>query len=153
MRKDGDTMGRSDVVGILLRHGEDDFSLWQPENDPRFADFLESHETEGTSVRGNGAEILSEVRDALHMERNAVHVIVYSDCDGEYVGLDVFDSFDAALAQYEKRLKETRDDNPDDPDWVTELEHDEAGGELCFRDRSGYEVFYRRETVQSARRR
>ena len=53
-------MEKSDVVGILFRHGDDDFSLWQPENDPYFADFLEKHETDGSSVRGNGAEILSE---------------------------------------------------------------------------------------------
>ncbi|MDO4846089.1 MAG: hypothetical protein Q3977_05675, partial [Oscillospiraceae bacterium] len=120
---------------------------------PYFADFLEKHEADGGSVRGNGAEILSEVRNTLGLDTPVVHVVVYSDCDGEYVGLDVFDSFVAALTQYKKRLKETRDDNPDDPDWVTELEHDEASGELCFRDRSGYEVFYRRETVQTVRRR
>jgi len=146
-------MEKSDMVGILFQHGDDDFSLWQPENDSYFSDFLEKHETDGSSVRGNGAEILSETWIALGMSAPAVHVIVYSDCDGEYVGLDVFDSFDAALRQYNKRLRETRDDNPDEPDWVTELEHDEASGKLCFRDRSGYEVFYRRETVQKAQRR
>ena len=58
-------MEKSDVVGILFRHGDDDFSLWQPESDPYFADFLEKHETDGSSVRGNSAEILSEVRGAL----------------------------------------------------------------------------------------
>ena len=57
-------MEKSDVVGILFRHGDDDFSLWQPESDPYFADFLEKHETDGSSVRGNSAEILSEVRGA-----------------------------------------------------------------------------------------
>ena len=141
-------MEKSDVVGILFRHGDDDFSLWQPENDPYFADFLEKHETDGGSVRGNGAEILSEVRNALGMDTPVVHVVVYSDCDGQYVRLDVFDSFDAALAQYNRRLQETRADNPDDPDWVIEEEHDVANGALCFRDQSGYEVFYLRENVQ-----
>ena len=76
-------MEKSDVVGILFRHGDDDFSLWQPENDPYFADFLEKHETDGGSVRGNGAEILSEVRNALGMDTPVVHVVVYSDCDGQ----------------------------------------------------------------------
>lgn len=141
-------MEKSDVVGILFRHGDDDFSFWQPESDPYFADFLQKRETDGSSVRGNGTEILSEVRDALDVGAPVVHVVVYSDCDCQYVGMDVFDSFEAALAQYNRRLKEIRDDNPDNPDWVTELEHDEASGVLHFRDRSGYEVFYRRENIQ-----
>ena len=45
-------------------------------------------------------------------------MVVYSDCDCQYVGMDVFDSFEAALAQYNQRLRETRADHPDDPDWV-----------------------------------
>ena len=146
-------MEKSDVVGILFRHDDDDFSLWQPENDPYFADFLGKHETDGGSVRGNGAEILSEVRDTLGMDAPVVHVVVYSDCNGQYVRLDVFDSFDAALAQYNRRLQETRADHPDDPEWVIEEEHDVANGALCFRDQSGYEVFYLRENVQKSARR
>ena len=145
-------MEKSDVVGILFRHGDDDFSLWQPENDPYFSDFLEKHETDGSSVRGNGAEILSEVRDALGLDTPVVHVVMYSDCDCQYVGMDVFDSFEAALAQYNQRLRETRADHPDDPDWVTEEEHDIESGVLRFRTQSGYEVFYRRENVQKAAR-
>ena len=80
-------------------------------------------------------------------------MVVYSDCDGQYVRLDVFDSFDAALAQYNQRLQETRADHPDDPEWVIEEEHDVANGALCFRDQSGYEVFYLRENVQKSARR
>ena len=148
MRKEGNALKNADVAGVLLRHGDDNFSLWQPENAPCFADFMETRETDGGSVRGNGAEILAEVRSALGMSAPEVHVIVYADGGCRYVGMDVFDSFDAALAQYNRRLKETRDDNPDNPGRVTELEHDETSGALHFRDRSGYEVFYRRETIQ-----
>lgn len=145
-------MEKSDVVGILFRHDDDDFSLWQPENDPYFSNFLEKHETDGSSVRGNGAEILSEVRDALGMDTPEVHVVVYSDCDCQYVGMDVFDSFEAALAQYNQRLQETSADHLDDPDWVTEEEHDIESGVLRFCTQSGYEVFYRRENVQKSAR-
>ena len=145
-------MEKSDVVGILFRHGDNDFSLWQPENDPYFADFLEKHETDGSSVRGNSAETLSEVRDALGMDTPVVHVVVYSDCDCQYVGMDVIDSFEAALAQYNQRLQETRADHLDDPDWVTEEKHDIESGALRFYTQSGYEVFYRRENVQKSAR-
>ena len=92
-------MEKSDVVGILFRHGDDDFSLWQPENDPYFADFLEKHETDGGSVRGNGAEILSEVRNTLGMDTPVVHVVVYSDCDGQYVRLDIRRAFAHVVAK------------------------------------------------------
>ena len=78
-----------------------------------------------------------------------VHVVVYHDSENQYVGLDVFSSFEKALEQFDQRLKATRSDHADDPDWIFTLTRDTKRHELYFLDKSGYEVFYRNEVVQN----
>lgn len=75
-----------------------------------------------------------------------VHVIVYNDPADEYVGLDVFATFDAALRQFDRRLRETRQDLGSDA--IECVECNPAEHQLHFRDKTGYEVFYRRESIQ-----
>lgn len=75
-----------------------------------------------------------------------VHVIVYNDPADEYVGFDVFATFNAALRQFDRRLRETRQDLGSDA--IENLERNPAEHQLYFRDETGYEVFYRRESIQ-----
>lgn len=75
-----------------------------------------------------------------------VHVVVYNDSPGGYVWLDVFATFDAALRQFDRRLRETRQDLGSDA--IECVERNPAEHQLHFRDETGYEVFYRRESIQ-----
>ena len=77
-----------------------------------------------------------------------VHVVVYHDSENQYVGFDVFSSFEKALEQFDQRLKATRSDHPEDPDWIFTLTRDTKRHELYFLDKAGYEVFYRNEAIQ-----
>ena len=81
-----------------------------------------------------------------------VFVIIYHERDYEYVGMDVFDSFNAALDQFDERRRATQDDHPNDPNWIENQVRDAEKQELYFCDKAGYEVFLRRETVQSKAR-
>lgn len=78
-----------------------------------------------------------------------VFVMVYHDHDYEYVGMDVFDSFNAALEQFDERLHATQDDHSGDLNWIENQVRNVEQQELYFRDKAGYEVFLRCETVQS----
>ena len=85
-------------------------------------------------------------REGQEAEAEYVHVILYYDPQAAYVGLDVFASYDDALQHFRQRLQDTRDEHPEDPDWIESL--NELPEELHFRDKDEYEVFYCREIVQ-----
>lgn len=76
-----------------------------------------------------------------------VHVMVYNGPANNYVGLDVFATFDAALRQFDHLLRKTIQDFG--RGWIVELVREVSGQELYFRDRSGYEIFCRRELIQN----
>lgn len=137
---------------VLMKHGEDDYSLWQPEipaDDPLLVALLDKYGNSGGSVRSNGEEILKETISSLGIQKQHVHLIVYYDPDYEYVGCDVFDSFEVAHEQFNSRLQDVKAEYPDDPDWVEVLEYDLEKRDLLFRTHNGYEVFYCHEAVQS----
>ena len=78
-----------------------------------------------------------------------VHVIVYHDpMAGGCVGLDVFAKYDDAFRQFEETLEATEKEHPDDEDWIVQSTVGAVDDWLYFKDKSGYEVFYRKEEVQ-----
>lgn len=140
------------IIGILTKHGVNDYALWQPEvpaDDPLLLALLDKYGNSGGSVRGSGNEIRREIFSAMDDGKPCVHVIFYYDPDYDYVGCDVFDSFDAALRQFDSRLRDVRSKHPDDPSWIEDMERDPDKQKLYFRNSNGYEVFYRREELQS----
>lgn len=147
-------MSNASIIGIIQMHGGDDYSVWFPDipaDEPLLAALLDKYADSGSSVRGNVNEIRAEISELLgetEPENTEVHVLLYNDPQCNYVGLDVFASFNAALQQFRQRLKETKDEHLDDPDWIEVLDERPENGELHFRDRDEYEVFYCREVVQ-----
>ena len=94
----------------------------------------------------------SNLKKNLSSPLPKVFVMIYHDRDYECVGMDVFDSFNAALEQFDERRRATQDDHPNDPNWIENQVRDAEKQELYFRDKAGYEVFLRCETVQSKAR-
>ncbi len=139
------------IVGVLMKHGEDDFSLWQPEipaDAPMLVALLDKYGDNGCSVRGNGEEVRNEILPLLGDKAQDVHVIMYYDPACEYTGLDVFSSFDSALAQFDGRLADEEAEHEDDPAWIELSTRNVEDHELHFRASSNYEVIYRCEKVQ-----
>ena len=81
-------------------------------------------------------------------EKRFAHVILYSDPEECYVGMDVFETFPLALAQFQARLRATREEKEEDPNWIKGLVEDVENQELHFLTRDGYEVLYYREEIQ-----
>ena len=151
MREEDAIMVNEKMAAMLIQHGVDDYSLWQadiPGDDPQLSALLEKYETSGDSSRGSCADILSEVGQMLNSVLVRVHIVVYNDPGCRYVGMDVFDSFEAALCQFDRRLRETESDHSDDANWIVEVERNVIDGELYFVVKEGYEVFYRHEALQ-----
>lgn len=82
-------------------------------------------------------------------EPEYVHVIIYHERSNGYVGVDVFDNYDAAFRQFENRLRQTKASHPVDEEWIEAITAGYMDNALYFRDKDGYEVFYRKEVVQS----
>lgn len=80
------------------------------------------------------------------MENTIAHVIVYHDFEDDYIGLDVFATYEAALMCWEEALKGVIALHGDG--WIEEIERNEAERELYFNTNDGYECFYREEIVQ-----
>lgn len=77
-----------------------------------------------------------------------VHLLIYNDPTEEYIGTDVFDTYEAAFHNFRQRLMETKLDHADDPDFVEVFGCEYGSEELHFRDGDDYEVFYRKEELQ-----
>ena len=86
----------------------------------------------------------------LKREPVKLHIIVYVDDDEAYIGMDVFNTFDAALKQFDTRYEETLADHDYDPDCITYYARVPEADELRFTDTDGYEVFYCTEILQEA---
>lgn len=82
-------------------------------------------------------------------EPEHVHVLIYHERSIGYVGVDVFDNYDAVFRQFEERLKQTKATHPKDGKWIEAFTAGYADNELYFRDKSGYEVIYRKEILQA----
>lgn len=77
-----------------------------------------------------------------------VHLLIYNDPSEEYIGTDVFDTYEAAFHSFRQRLLEDKLEHPDDPDFVEVFGCEYGSEELHFRDGDDYEVFYRKEELQ-----
>lgn len=143
----------SHVIGILLQHGDNDYSVWNPEipaDDPLLIALLDKYRDSGSSVRGTAEEMRAEVLPICSEEDQYVHVLMYYDPTCNYVGCDVFDSFGAALDQFDERFNDTQAEHDDRDDWFDIIARDIEKQHLHFRDREEYEVFYRHEKLQRA---
>lgn len=76
-----------------------------------------------------------------------IYVIIYNDKHDFHVGVDVFDSFEKALDQFDATLSEVREMHEDDPGWVVDLQRSPRNYNLYFETKEGYEVFLRVEPV------
>lgn len=76
-----------------------------------------------------------------------VHVIVYYDAYDGHITMDVFDTFEGALAKFDKSYAEVAYDHDDD--YFDCFERDTEDKDLYFRTIRDYECFYREETVQT----
>lgn len=59
----------TDIAGIIIKNGTDDFTLWLPEiptDEPLLKELLAKYENSGSSSRGTASDILDEVKDAFH---------------------------------------------------------------------------------------
>ncbi len=142
----------SNLIGILMKHDENDYSLLHPEipaDDPLLIALLDKYGRCQFPVRGAGEKIQNGLASLLSSGNQHVHLVICYDPDYEYVGCDVFNCFEVALEQFNNRLQEVKAEHPDDPNWVEVLEYDLDKRVLLFRNRNGYEVFYRHEEIQS----
>ena len=58
----------NELVGIVFKHGQDDFSLWTDfslteEEETAVMEILNNHVNEGGSVRGTKEEIIAEIQE------------------------------------------------------------------------------------------
>lgn len=138
-------------VAIMMKHGEDDFTLWQPDipaDDPFWLALLEKYADCGCSERGSRKEIADSMRESLGGGAEQVHLIVYNDPISNYVGIDAFASYEAAVQQFDARLSETKAEHADDSEWIETLDRDVGKKELHFCTGDSYEVFYLEERIQ-----
>lgn len=139
---------RNTPIALLMKHGDDDFTLWQPEipaDDPLWLALLEKYETTGYSERGAREELGVSIGTCFPELQPYVYVVVYHDPSCGYVGMDVFRGFDAARKQFNHRLVVTQSEHSDDPEWVHLTENDQ---DLYFIAKDGYETFVRKERIQ-----
>ena len=131
---------------ILFQHGSDDYSLWYPEipaDKPLLAALFEKYGNNGSSIRGTAHDVGCELLRSMNA---TAHVIVYNDPRENYVGVDVFTNFEAALACWDgeyRRAKDTEDERG-----VVHVIRNDKGQELYFRTGRGFECFYREEALQ-----
>lgn len=57
------------VFGIMLKHGDDDYSVWTPDfsnqDTQAFLAFLEQYTDNGSSIRGSKQDIIEELTETL----------------------------------------------------------------------------------------
>lgn len=144
---------RNTPIALLMKHGNDDFTLWQPEipaDDPLWLALLEEYETTGYSERGAREELGVTIGTCFPEFQPYVYVVVYHDPSACYVGMDVFRSFDAAKKQFNHWLAITQSEHSDDPEWVHLTKNGENDPNLYFIAKDGYETFIRRERIQES---
>ncbi len=142
---------RNTPIALLMKHGDNDFTLWQPEipaDDPLWLALLEKYENTGYSERGVREELGVSIGTCFPEVQPYVYVVVYHDSSYGYVGMDVFRSLDAAKEQFNHRMADTQSEHPDDPEWVKLYEQGEDDQDLYFIAKNGYETFIRRERIQ-----
>ena len=70
MRKDDLIMESKSNIGVIQRHGDDDYSIWYsdiPSDDPLLVAFFEKYANSGASVRGSGGEICADIAENLQI--------------------------------------------------------------------------------------
>lgn len=87
----------------------------------------------------------------MEQDRRYAHVILYNDPQECYVGMDVFDTFELALAQFKARLRAVIDEYENGANCIDILIEDTEQRELRFRADDGYEVLYLCEEIQHTR--
>ena len=71
---------------------------------------------------------------------------MYNDPRENYVGVDVFTNFEAALACWDGKYRRAKD--TEDERGVVHIIRNDKGHELYFRTGRGFECFYREEALQ-----
>lgn len=80
-----------------------------------------------------------------------VHVLIFHDPNSlESISVDVFDTFEAALSQFDLRLNELKAEHSRDPDWIKKLERNPKQERLSFQDEVGFHAFYRCIPIRNA---
>lgn len=53
-----------DAVGMIFKHGEDDYEFWQFDSPKNLQEFLAENELDGCSTRGTLKQIMEDIRES-----------------------------------------------------------------------------------------
>lgn len=131
---------------MLFQHGNDGYSLWYPEipaDEPLLAALFEKYGNNGSSMHGTAHDAGCELLRSMNA---AAHVIVYNDPRENYVGVDVFTNFEAALACWDGEHQRAM--GSEEERGVVHTVRNVKEQEFYFRTERGFECFYRKEALQ-----